>query len=116
VLDSAARQLGEYFAGQRTSFDLPLATPAEGILGRVLTALAPVPFGETVSYKELTIAAGLDLSQVRDVGSTLGRNPLAIVLPCHRVIGADGSLVGFGGGLKRKRALLDLEAPQLQLA
>ncbi len=82
----------------------------------MLTALAEVPYGETISYKELTLAAGLDLAQVREVGAALGRNPLAIVLPCHRVIGSDGSLVGFGGGLERKRRLLDLEAPQLTLA
>ena len=85
-------------------------------MASVLTALAEVPYGETVSYKELTLAAGLDPAQVREVGAALGRNPLAIVLPCHRVIGSDGSLVGFGGGLERKRRLLDLEAPQLTLA
>jgi methylated-DNA-[protein]-cysteine S-methyltransferase len=116
VLDLAATQLGEYFRRARRSFDLPLAPPTEGLLGRVLGALAHVPYGETVSYKELTRAAGIDASRVREVGSALGRNPLAIVIPCHRVIGADGGLVGFGGGLERKRRLLDLEALQLQLA
>jgi methylated-DNA-[protein]-cysteine S-methyltransferase len=116
VLDLAAVQLAEYFAGERQRFELALAPPTEGLLGRVLAALAGVPFGTTVSYKQLTLAAGLDASRVRDVGSALGRNPLAIVLPCHRVIGADGELVGFGGGLERKRLLLDLESPQLQLA
>ena len=116
VLDLAEAQLGAYFRGERERFDLPLAAPAEGLLGRVLAALAEVPYGETVSYKELTLAAGLDAARVREVGSALGRNPLAIVIPCHRVIGSDGSLVGFGGGLERKRRLLDLEAPQLQLA
>lgn len=116
LLDRAAEQLGEYFRGDRTAFDLPLAPPTEGLLGRVLTALADVPYGETVSYKELTLAAGIEPDRVREVGAALGRNPLAIVLPCHRVIGADGSLVGFGGGLERKRALLELEAPQLTLA
>jgi methylated-DNA-[protein]-cysteine S-methyltransferase len=116
LLDRAESQLREYFAGTRTDFDLPLAPPVEGLLGRVLRALAEVPYGETVSYKELTLAAGIEIERVRDVGSALGRNPLAIVLPCHRVIGADGNLVGFGGGLERKRTLLDLEAPQLTLA
>ena len=116
LIEAAATQLGEYFAGARREFELPLAPPQGGLLGRVLTALANVPYGETTTYKDLTLAAGLDLSQVREVGAALGRNPLAIVLPCHRVIGSDGSLVGFGGGLKRKRRLLDLEAPQLTLA
>jgi methylated-DNA-[protein]-cysteine S-methyltransferase len=111
-----AAQLGEYFAGDRREFELPVRPPTDGLLGRVLGALALVPFGETVSYGELTRAAGLGTDRVRDVGAALGRNPLAIVLPCHRVIGATGELVGFGGGLERKRSLLDLESPQLQLA
>ena len=115
LLDLAAAQLAEYFAGERTEFELPLAPPTDGLLGDVLAALARVPYGRTVSYKDLTLAAGYDAGRVRDVGAALGRNPIAIVLPCHRVIGSDGSLVGFGGGLERKRALLDLEAPQLQL-
>ncbi len=116
LLDAAEAQLGEYFERSRTEFELPLAPPVDGLLGRVLRALAEVPYGETRSYKELTLAAGVEIERVRDVGSALGRNPIAIVLPCHRVIGADGSLVGFGGGLERKRTLLDLEAPQLTLA
>jgi methylated-DNA-[protein]-cysteine S-methyltransferase len=116
VVERASQQLDEYFAGERESFELPLAPPTKGLLGRVLAALAKVPYGRTVSYKELTLAAGLDRSRVRDVGAALGRNPLVIVLPCHRVIGSDGSLVGFGGGLERKRRLLDIEAPQLRLA
>ncbi len=115
LLDRAAAQLAEYFTGERTEFDLPLAPPADGLLGDVLAALARIPYGRTVSYKDLTLAAGYDAGRVRDVGTALGRNPIAIVLPCHRVIGSDGSLVGFGGGLERKRALLDLEAPQLTL-
>jgi methylated-DNA-[protein]-cysteine S-methyltransferase len=116
VLERAATQLEEYFAGERTEFDLPLALPADGLLGRVVAQLTEIPFGETVSYKELTLALGLDLSRVREVGAALGRNPIAIVVPCHRVIGSDGSLTGFGGGLERKQRLLDLESPQLQLA
>jgi methylated-DNA-[protein]-cysteine S-methyltransferase len=116
VLDLTELQLEQYFRRERERFELPLAPPTAGLPGRVLAALSHVPFGETVSYKELTLAAGIDASRVREVGSALGRNPLAIVVPCHRVIGSDGSLVGFGGGLERKRQLLDLEAPQLQLA
>ena len=115
LLDRAAAELAEYFAGARTEFDLPLAPPTTGLLGNVLAALAEVPYGTTISYKALTLAAGFELDRVRDVGAALGRNPLAIVIPCHRVIGADGGLVGFGGGLEIKRTLLELEAPQLQL-
>lgn len=115
LLDDAALQLGAYFEGRRQRFDLPLAPPADGLLGSVLAALAKVPYGETVSYKELTLAAGIEISRVREVGAALGRNPLAIVLGCHRVIGSDGSLTGFGGGLERKRTLLELESPQLRL-
>jgi methylated-DNA-[protein]-cysteine S-methyltransferase len=116
VLARAAEQLAEYFDGTRTSFDLPLGMPREGLNGRVLAELARVPYGGTVTYKELALRCGLDATRVRDVGGVMARNPLVIVVPCHRVIGSDGSLVGFGGGLASKRALLDLEAPQLQLA
>lgn len=116
LLDATEAQLTEYFDGRRTEFELPLAPPVDGLLGRVLRALAEVPYGQTVSYKDLTLSAGIEIERVRDVGAALGKNPIAIVLPCHRVIGADGSLVGFGGGLERKRTLLDIEAPQLTLA
>jgi methylated-DNA-[protein]-cysteine S-methyltransferase len=116
AVTEARRQLGEYFAGTRREFELPLEPPADGLVGMVCRALAEIPYGGTASYKEVTIACGLGADRVRDVGAALGRNPLAIVLPCHRVIGSDGSLVGFGGGLEVKRALLDLEAPQLTLA
>ena len=115
LLDEAALQLEQYFGGRRQSFVLPLAPPDDGLIGGVLAGLAAVPYGETVSYKQLTLAAGIDVSRVREVGAALGRNPLAIVLPCHRVIGSDGSLTGFGGGLERKLALLELESPQLRL-
>ena len=116
LLDRAARELDEYFRRERQAFDLPVAPAADGLLGRVLAALARVPYGETISYKDLTLELGLDISQVREVGAAIGRNPIAIVIPCHRVIGSDGSLVGFGGGIERKRRLLDIESPQLQLA
>jgi methylated-DNA-[protein]-cysteine S-methyltransferase len=115
VLDRAAGALAEYVAGACPACHLPLAPPTTGLLGNVLAALAEVQYGTTISYKDLTLAAGFELDRVRDVGAALGRNPLAIVLPCHRVIGADGGLIGFGGGLEIKRGLLDLEAPQLQL-
>lgn len=118
VLADAARQLSEYFARERTSFDLPLTLDGSPFQLRVWAALLRIPFGETVSYGELAkqiAVPGQDGPDPRDVGAAVGRTPTPIVVPCHRVIGADGSLVGYGGGLERKRALLDLEASQLAL-
>jgi methylated-DNA-[protein]-cysteine S-methyltransferase len=118
VLAEAARQLSAYFAQERTSFDLPLALDGSPFQLRVWAALREVPFGETVSYGELAkriARPGEAPPDPRDVGAAVGRTPTPIVVPCHRVIGADGSLVGYGGGLERKRALLDLEASQLAL-
>jgi methylated-DNA-[protein]-cysteine S-methyltransferase len=114
-LRAAAGQLAEYFAGEREDFDLPLAMPEAELQRTVCEALLTIPYGETVSYGELTARAGRPREDVRIVAAKIGRNPFAIVVPCHRVIGADGSLVGFGGGLERKAQLLELEADQLQL-
>jgi len=109
ALADALGQLEEYFAGRRRDFDLPLA-PAHGSLDRSIRhALQAIPYGETTTYGRVALAVGRP-DRVRDVAAGIGRNPLAIVVPCHRVIGADGALVGYGGGLDRKRALLDLEA------
>ena len=108
VLEAAAAQLREYFAGERTAFDLPLALDGTPFQQEVWRALADIPYGETVSYGEQAKRLGRP-DAVRAVGAANGRNPIAIVLPCHRVIGADGSLTGFGGGLETKRRLLDLE-------
>ena len=108
VLADAARQLGEYFDGTRVEFDLPLApvgTPFQ--LGAWL-GLATIPYGETVSYGEQAHRLGHD-GKARAVGAANGRNPLPIVLPCHRVVGSDGSLVGFGGGVETKAWLLHHE-------
>ncbi len=105
---SARRQLEEYFGGVRQAFDLPLAPRASPFQARVLHALQQIPYGETRSYKDIAMAVG-EPRAVRAVGSANGRNPLAIVIPCHRVIGSDGNLTGFGGGLDTKRYLLDLE-------
>jgi methylated-DNA-[protein]-cysteine S-methyltransferase len=102
-------QLGAYFAGERTDFDLPLAPAGSGFQLAVWAALRRIPYGETASYGEIAAEIGRP-DAVRAVGSTNGRNPIAVIVPCHRVIGADGSLVGFGGGLPRKRLLLELEA------
>jgi len=104
----ARRQLEAYFAGAHRSFTLPLAPRATPFQARVLEALGRIPYGETRSYKDIAVALG-DPGAVRAVGSANGRNPLPIVIPCHRVVGSDGSLTGFGGGLERKRFLLDLE-------
>ena len=108
VLEDAAGQLREYFAGERTSFDLPLALDGTPFQQEAWRALAEIPYGETVSYGEQARRLGRP-DAVRAVGAANGANPIAIVLPCHRVIGADGSLTGFGGGLETKRRLLDLE-------
>lgn len=104
------RQLAEYFAGTRTEFDLPLA-PLGGVFEqRVWHLLLEIPYGQTRSYGQLARALGNpDLAQA--VGSANGRNPISIVVPCHRVVGADGALTGYAGGLPTKRFLLDLEQP-----
>lgn len=108
LLDETTRQLGEYFTGRRRTFDLPLAPEGTEFQRRVWHTLATIPYGQTVSYAELAARVGRP-SASRAVGAANGRNPLPIVLPCHRVIGADGSLTGFGGGLPTKRFLLELE-------
>jgi methylated-DNA-[protein]-cysteine S-methyltransferase len=107
--DAAREQLDAYFAGDRQEFDLPLALHGTEFQLRVWEELARIPFAETISYKELAQRLG-DPKLVRAVGLANGRNPVSIVIPCHRVIGADGTLVGYGGGLDRKRWLLDHEA------
>jgi len=105
VLDAARTQLAAYFAGTRTTFDLPLAPRGTPFQLRVWAALRDIPFGETISYLDLARRVA-GPTATRAVGAANGRNPLPIVVPCHRVIGADGSLVGFGGGIARKRWLL----------
>jgi len=110
VLAAARRQLGEYFAGRRTEFDLPLAPRGEPFQRRVWDLLGTIPYGETRSYGDLARELG-DVGYAQAVGAANGRNPIAVVVPCHRVIGADGSLTGYAGGLERKRSLLALEEP-----
>ncbi len=108
-LDAARRQLDEYFEGRRTHFELDTdLRPLPGFQQLVLTELARVPFGQVTTYGALAGRIGRPRA-ARAVGGALNRNPVPIVLPCHRVIGASGSLVGYGGGLDRKRALLRLE-------
>ena len=107
-LREARRQLEEYFAGERQEFSLALEAEGTDFQRRVWTALGDIPFGETISYGELARRIG-NPRAVRAVGLANGRNPISIIVPCHRVIGADGSLTGYGGGLDRKRFLLALE-------
>jgi methylated-DNA-[protein]-cysteine S-methyltransferase len=105
---AAAAQLSAYFAGQLTEFDLPLAPSGTQFQQRVWAALQQIPYGRTWSYGELARQIGSPAAS-RAVGLANGKNPIALVIPCHRVIGSDGSLTGYGGGLDRKRFLLDLE-------
>lgn len=104
----AARQLKEYFTGTRRSFDLQLSPHGTPFQLAVLQALRNIPYGETRSYADVARSVGKPKA-VRAVGAANGRNPLPIVIPCHRVIGSNGSLTGFGGGIDTKRFLLDLE-------
>ena len=110
----AAEQLGQYFAGERTGFDLALEMRGTPFQRRVWQALRDIPHGATESYGSLAGRLGPEISP-RAVGTANGQNPISIVVPCHRVIGADGALVGYGGGLERKRVLLELEAGVLTL-
>ena len=110
VLGLAASQLAEYFAGDRTEFDLPLAPRGDAFQQEVWALLREIPHGQTRSYGDLARALG-DVNLSQRVGWANGRNPISIIVPCHRVIGADGSLVGYAGGLDRKRFLLALEEP-----
>jgi methylated-DNA-[protein]-cysteine S-methyltransferase len=111
VLAAAEAQLHEYLAGHRTDFDLPLAGDVGGSAFEraVWAAIAAIPYGEMRTYGQIAATVG-DPSAARAVGVACNRNPLPVVVACHRVVGADGKLVGFGGGLPRKRFLLELEA------
>lgn len=113
ILREAADQLDAWFAGRRTDFALPLAAAGTDFQQSVWSALLAIPFGETRSYGQLAVDLGLPRA-ARAVGAANGRNPIAIVVPCHRVIGSDGSLTGYAGGLAAKRWLLAHESAQLQ--
>ena len=108
---AAAQQLREYFQGNRRSFSLALAPAATPFQRKVLDALQAIPYGETRTYKDIAASIG-NPKAVRAVGAANGRNPIPIIIPCHRVIGSDGALTGFGGGLDAKRALLRLESEE----
>ena len=120
VRERAVEQLDEYFAGERTDFDLPLDPAGTPFQQATWLALREIPYARTINYGQLALRVGNPKAS-RAVGLANGRNPISIVVPCHRVIGANGSLTGYGGGLDRKRLLLDLErrvagAPEPQLS
>jgi methylated-DNA-[protein]-cysteine S-methyltransferase len=106
--EEVARQLGEYLAGERSTFDLPVEARGTEFQRRVWDLITLVPYGQTTTYGDLARRLGEDVSP-QDVGAAVGRNPLCILIPCHRVIGSTGKLTGYAGGLDRKRALLEIE-------
>ena len=111
VLQRAVRELDEYFRGERREFDIPLLLAGSDFQKRVWQQLPSIPYGQTVSYGELAAAIGAPKS-VRAVANANGANAISIILPCHRIIGSDGRLTGYGGGLRAKQYLLDLEHRQ----
>lgn len=120
--EQAQRQLSEYLAGERSEFELTTTVAGEDFQRRVWALIDRIPYGQTTTYGEMAQELG-DPALAREVGAAVGRNPLSIVVPCHRVVGKDGKLTGYAGGLERKRFLLELEgagerveAEQLQLA
>ncbi|APV48950.1 hypothetical protein BWI17_04190 [Betaproteobacteria bacterium GR16-43] len=108
ALARCARQVAEYFAGKRDAFDLPFAPQGTDFQKRIWREIAKVRFGKTITYSELAKRAGAEGS-ARAAGAATGRNPIAVAIPCHRIVGADGSLTGYAGGLPRKTKLLELE-------
>ena len=112
LLSEAAAQLDEYLSGDRRTFDLRTATRGDAIQERVWELLKEIPFGQTTTYEALADALG-DRTLAQSVGEAVGRNPLCVIIPCHRVVGKDGRLTGYAGGLPRKRFLLGLEEPAL---
>lgn len=110
VLERTAGQLDEYFAGRRTRFELPFATAGSPLQERVWSTLREVPYGATTSYGWIAAHLGLPAGMARAVGQANARNPVSIILPCHRVLGASGALTGYAGGLEAKRWLLGHEA------
>jgi methylated-DNA-[protein]-cysteine S-methyltransferase len=113
--EEVGRQLGEYFAGRRRQFDLPLDPRGDELQQRVWTLVRQVPYGQTSTYGDLA-AALADGTSAQAVGAAVGRNPLSVVVPCHRIVGRNGKLTGYAGGLVRKRALLDLEEETLGMS
>lgn len=113
VLDATETQLVEYFAGDRKEFDLPLANDGTEFQQKVWGELRRIPYGETATYSEIAARLGYEPVVSRAVGAANGANPIPVVVPCHRVIGSNGTLTGYAGGIERKQILLDLERPGL---
>ncbi|MFI5711975.1 methylated-DNA--[protein]-cysteine S-methyltransferase [Kribbella sp. NPDC051620] len=109
ILPEVQQQLKEYFAGERVAFDVPLKLTGTAFQQRVWEALKGIPYGEVTTYGQLAVTLGLVPGASRAVGLANGKNPVSIIVPCHRVIGSTGSLTGYGGGLDRKQRLLDHE-------
>lgn len=110
VITGMHRQLEEFLAGEREAFDLATVTHGNAFEERVWALLNQIPYGQTTTYGELAAELG-DRSLARKVGQAVGHNPISVIVPCHRVLGKDGRLTGYAGGLERKQALLDLEEP-----
>lgn len=113
VLLSAAQQLEEYFAGVRTTFDMPIGLGGTDFQRKVWLAVNETPFGQTTTYMKISKKLG-NPGAIRAVGAAIGANPILVVLPCHRVLGSDGNLTGYAGGLDKKKALLELEGHAFQ--
>ncbi len=110
--EAAEEQLGEYFAGERTDFELETTAAGDEFQHRVWELIERIPYGRTTTYGEIAAELG-DPTMARRVGGAVGRNPLSLIVPCHRVLGSDGKLTGYAGGLERKQFLLDLESAEL---
>jgi len=113
VLLSAKEQLEEYFAGERTTFDMPIGLGGTDFQRKVWLAMNEVPLGQTTTYLKISQKLG-NPGAIRAVGAAIGANPILVILPCHRVLGSDGNLTGYAGGLNRKKALLELEGHAFQ--
>ncbi|WP_419687950.1 methylated-DNA--[protein]-cysteine S-methyltransferase [Burkholderia theae] len=114
IARKVAEEIAEYFTGMRETFSVPIHLRGTTFQRRVWKELLAIPFGELVSYGDITERVGLPMSGARAVGGAVGRNPVSIIVPCHRVVGASGSLTGYAGGIDRKRALLSLEGAGFQ--
>jgi methylated-DNA-[protein]-cysteine S-methyltransferase len=114
-LERVERQLAEYFAGERTSFELPTAVTGSAFQREVWALLDAIPYGQTTTYGEIARELGSP-TLARKVGNAVGHNPLSVIVPCHRVVGSDGKLTGYAGGLQRKRFLLELEGAPVRFA
>jgi methylated-DNA-[protein]-cysteine S-methyltransferase len=114
ILQKTATQLADYFAGKLKTFSIPTRLDGTEFQKKIWYEIARIPYGKTVSYSDLAISAG-NPQAIRAAGTSTGRNPISIIVPCHRVVGKNGAMCGFGGGLPRKQFLLNLENPEARL-